>query len=208
MDPVAVFQALGFLGGVLFVVFLMRSQGRQQTGSSADPFRDRPTDVINVARIRVAGIGGLGLVAMALAVALDVPRIGRTLAIGLVLGAVFAAILIRRRRRHGPLPSSGQSAGANTTLSIDTPPESTDQTNGDSSSMTARRPSRRGPRNRSASDHRGRAAGALYVLSADTVLRISVRGVSHEEERIRRSKGSRGGAGPAAHGAAVASQPR
>ena len=56
-----------------------------------------------------AGIGGLGLVAMALAVALDVPRIGQTVALGLVLGAVFAAILIGRRRRRGPLPSSGQS---------------------------------------------------------------------------------------------------
>lgn len=31
-------------------------------------------------------------------------------------------------------------------------------------------------------------AGALYVLSADAVLRISVGGVSDEEERIRRSK--------------------
>jgi hypothetical protein len=137
MDPVALFQALGFLGGVLVVVFLMRLKGGQQTGPPADPFRARlSSDVINIARTPVAGIGGLGLVAMALAVALDVPRIGRTVAVGLVLGALFAAILISWRRRQGPLPSSGQSAGANTTLSIDTPPASTDQNNRDSSSMT------------------------------------------------------------------------
>jgi hypothetical protein len=135
MDPGTLFQALGFVGGILFVAFLMRSQGDQQTRASADVFQDRPTDVINIARIRVAGIGGLGLVAMALAVALDVPRIGRTLAIGLVLGAVFAGILISRRRRHGPLPSSGESAGANTTLSIDTPAPSADSPNRESSSM-------------------------------------------------------------------------
>ena len=135
MDPGTLFQALGFVGGVLFIVFLMRSQADQQTGASADAFQDRPTDVINIARIRVAGIGGLGLVAMALAVALDVPRIGQTLAIGLVLGAVFAAILISRRRRHGPLPSSSQSAGAKTTLSIDTPAPSADSANRKSSSM-------------------------------------------------------------------------
>jgi hypothetical protein len=141
MDPGSLFQALGFIGGVLLVVFVMRSKGGQQTGSSADPFRGRlSSDVINIARTPVAGIGGLGLVAMALAVALDVPRIGQTVTLGLVLGAMLAAILISRRRRHGPLPSSGQSNGANTTLSIDTPPSSPDHINRDSSSMTGTPP--------------------------------------------------------------------
>jgi hypothetical protein len=70
-----------------------------------------------MARIRVAGVGGLGLVAIAVVV----PRIGQSLALGLVLGAVFAAVLIARRSRSGAMPSSGQRAGANTMLSIDTP---------------------------------------------------------------------------------------
>ena len=110
MDPAALVQSLGFIGGVLLVVFLMRLKGKPRTGSSADPFSNRlSSDVINISRTPVAGIGGLGLIAMALAVALDVPRIGQTVTLGLVLGAVLAAILISRRRRHGPLPSSGQS---------------------------------------------------------------------------------------------------
>ena len=80
------------------------------------------TDVINAARIRVAGIGGLGLVAMAATVAFFVPRIGQTLAVGLGLGVALAAFLIVRRRRKGPLPSSGAQPGANTILAIDASP--------------------------------------------------------------------------------------
>jgi hypothetical protein len=57
---------------------------------------------------------------MAAAVALAVPRIRLTLAIGCLLGVGLAAALIYyRRRRSGPLPSSGQGAGANTVLRLE-----------------------------------------------------------------------------------------
>lgn len=79
------------------------------------------TDVINIASVRVAGIGGLGLVAMAAALAWSIPRIGQTIALGAVLGAGLAAVLILWRRRLGPMPTSGGRPGANTTLSIDEP---------------------------------------------------------------------------------------
>jgi hypothetical protein len=82
---------------------------------------DRSTDVINAARIRVAGIGGLGLLAMALVVAFNVPRIGLTLGVGAIAGIAFAAALILFRRKNGPLPTSGGKPGANTVLSIDDP---------------------------------------------------------------------------------------
>jgi hypothetical protein len=94
----------------------------RERASSPDGSNPFPTDVINAARIRVAGIGGLGLVAMALVVAWNVPRIGQELAIGGLLGVALAVALILRRWRIGPLPSSGQRAGANTVLSIDEPP--------------------------------------------------------------------------------------
>jgi len=137
MDPVTLIVVPGFLGGLVIVLFFIRRQRGRQTHASADAFSGEPlsTDVINIARIRVAGIGGLGLVAMALLVALVVPRIGQSLALGLVLGAMFATILILWRRRHGPMPSSGRRAGANTTLSIDTPPPSADKQDRHSSNV-------------------------------------------------------------------------
>ena len=111
MDPVVVIVVPGLIGGVAIALFmaLHRSRGSKRTSGrfEADP----STDVINMARIRVAGVGGLGLLAMAGVVAWFVPRIGQTLAIGLVLGVVFAAVMILRRRRSGPMPSSGRRPG-------------------------------------------------------------------------------------------------
>ena len=81
------------------------------------------TDAINISRIRVAGIGGLGLVAMSLLVAIFVPRIGQALGVGLVFGVLLGVALILGRRRFGVMKSSGRQSGANTTLAIDaTPP--------------------------------------------------------------------------------------
>jgi uncharacterized membrane protein YedE/YeeE len=122
MDPVLIVVIPGLIGGLvigLLVIFLNRNRRGSLT---AEEFRDgtSSSDVINAARIRVAGIGGLGLVAMAAAVAVFVPRIRFSLALGAGLGCVLAAILIAWRRR-GPMPSSGQRLGANTTLAIDLP---------------------------------------------------------------------------------------
>ena len=122
MDPVTLIVVLGFLGGVVIALLFIRLHGRP-TDAASDAFAGEPlsTDVINMARIRVAGVGGLGLVAMAFTVAWVVPRIGQTLAIGFVLGAIGGVVLILCRRGKGPLPSSGRRPGANTTLSIDDP---------------------------------------------------------------------------------------
>ncbi len=116
----------GFIGGLVFALLLAVLNRMSKRRTAWDPFGRDPvsTDIINIARIRVAGIGGLGLVAMAAAVAIAVPRIGRSLAISFRLGALLAAVLVVWRRRTGPLPSSGRRAGANTTLSIDSIPKS------------------------------------------------------------------------------------
>ena len=120
MDPVTIVLIPGFLGGlvVAFIVFRMQAPSR-----SIDSLRNHPisTDVINIARIRVDGIGGLGLVALALTVAWFVLRIRQHIAIGVGLGVVFAVVLILVRRRSGPMPSSGATPGANTLLSLDEP---------------------------------------------------------------------------------------
>lgn len=120
MDPVTLVVVPGFLGGIVLAIAFVHFQRRSL--NRRDPFQgDSPTDVINISRIRVAGIGGLGLVAMATIVAIAVPGIGVPLAVSAVLGVVMAVGLIALRRRSGPMPSSGQQAGANTTLSIDAP---------------------------------------------------------------------------------------
>jgi hypothetical protein len=119
---ITMFVVYGFIGGFALALLLFGLNRRRDTApASPDAFRNQPlsTDVINMARIRVAGVGGLGMLAMAVVVAFTVPRIGESLAIGLGLGGVLAVVLIAFRRRTGPMPSRGKSAGANTTLSID-----------------------------------------------------------------------------------------
>ena len=127
MDPATFVLLLGFLGGFVIAVFVIlsnRRAGRRPIMVLPYRLEQVSPNMINMASIKVAGIGGLGLVAMAIAVALDVPQIGQSIAISLGLGAIVAVVMIVRARRSGPLPSSGQRLGANTTLSIDEPLDS------------------------------------------------------------------------------------
>lgn len=118
MDPVTLVIIPGFLGGIVIALFMSRMHSPLP---GVDPLRKYPltTDVINMARIRVSGIGGFGLMAMALAVGVFVPRIRLHLLISAVLGVAFAAALIMLRRRS-PMPS-GDDPGANSVLSLDVP---------------------------------------------------------------------------------------
>ncbi len=122
MDPVTLLMALAFVGGL--VVALVLALFRHRASGVTEPLRrgdDAPlVDAIDIAHIRVSGIAGLGFVLLALSVAVYIPSIGVSLATGAALGIVFAVVLIVRRRRSGPLPSSGERPGANTMLSIDT----------------------------------------------------------------------------------------
>src|SRR5262245_27833019 len=105
------FLLVVLLGGGAFALLLVKLKSRPSTSTIPDMSgrETRSTDAINMAHIRVAGVGGLGLVAVAGIVALDIPSIGQSLAIGFVFGVGFAAFLILKRRRVGPMPSSGQS---------------------------------------------------------------------------------------------------
>ena len=126
MDPVMLVLVPGFLGGLVLAFLIFRMQA---PSSPPDSLRRHPisTDVINMARIRVDGIGGFGLVMMALTVAWFVMRIRQHVAIGLGLGVLLAVVLIAVRRRSGPMPSSGETPGANSTLSLDVPIDSSDR---------------------------------------------------------------------------------
>jgi hypothetical protein len=120
MEPLLILIP-GILGGLLFALFALRFRrgGTSNLPVGSGRPETPPTDVINMAHIRVAGVGGLGLVAMAAAVALDIPRIGMSVGAGLVLGAAYAAVVVFRSRRE-PMPGS-RAPGANAVLSIDLP---------------------------------------------------------------------------------------
>ena len=60
---------------------------------------------INISAVPVAGVGGLGLVAMAAVVAIFQPAIGPMVAIGLAGGVTLGIALValrRVRKQHGP----------------------------------------------------------------------------------------------------------
>jgi hypothetical protein len=52
--------------------------------------------MINMAHIRVAGIGGLGMVAVCGVIAIYVPEIRYAISIGIALGAALAAVVFTR----------------------------------------------------------------------------------------------------------------
>ena len=54
---------------------------------------------INISAIRVAGIGGLGLVAMAVVVSVFFPAIGWMMGVGLAGGVLLGVALVMARRR-------------------------------------------------------------------------------------------------------------
>jgi hypothetical protein len=90
--------------------------------------RTQTTDVINLSSIRVAGIGGLGFVAVAIGIAIALPRIGQTLIVGAIGGAAAAYAVIRYRRTHGgPLDSSHMQPGGRAMLVEPEQPESADR---------------------------------------------------------------------------------
>jgi len=121
MDPVTMVVIPGFLGGLaLAAVSIVRQRRQREAPSFVVPTRlALSTDIINMATIKVAGIGGLGLVAMALIVAIEVPRVGQTMALGFLLGSAGAVTVILGHRRTPPLPTSSRSIGANNILAID-----------------------------------------------------------------------------------------
>jgi len=94
---------LPVVGGVLAAMVLIYSR-RDGLGASEvrpDPFANSNTDVINVSHIRVAGIGGLGLMGVAAALALTFPRIGWSVVVSAVAGVALAMTWIYMRRDHG-----------------------------------------------------------------------------------------------------------
>jgi hypothetical protein len=107
MEPLLIILVPGVFGGL--VLALLMASIRWGTPSTFVPRRlAAPSPaLINMAHIRVEGIGGLGMVAAVIAVAVTDPRIRLAMIVASVLGIGLALALIAMRRRTGPLPSSG-----------------------------------------------------------------------------------------------------
>lgn len=120
MEPLLILLVLGLVGGV--VLSLAIGRNRRGTPPTFVPRRlEAPTPaLINMAHIRVEGIGGLGMVAAVIAVAIADSRIRLAIIIALVLGAGLAFALIAVRRRAGPLPSAGDGPDDRSMLHIGT----------------------------------------------------------------------------------------
>lgn len=115
MEPFLIIIVPGLIGGLVLAFLFARLHGGPD-GSDETRLDPPSTNLINMARIRVAGMGGLGMVAMSIVVAIFVPRIRLTMAIALVLGAALAGGLIALRRRQGPWSSNSQHPGAHSML--------------------------------------------------------------------------------------------
>ena len=121
MEVLMELVGLGLLGGCLMAMLIsrVRIQPRDFETASGQDRRTLSPDDINMSSIRVAGVGGLGMVAVSLVVALTMPAVGIPVGAGLAMGALMASFLIYRRRRQGVMPSSTKGPGANTILAID-----------------------------------------------------------------------------------------
>ena len=119
MESLLIILVPGVLGGL--VLALLIAGRRKGTAPTFVPRRlEAPSpSLINMAHIRVEGIGGLGMVAAVVAVAIADSRIRLATILALVLGTGLALVLIAMRRRNGSLPSSGDGPDDRSVLHID-----------------------------------------------------------------------------------------
>ncbi len=125
MEPLLIILVPGLLGGlVLSVIFARSGQSRSSTIVRRRLAAPTPT-LINMAHIQVEGVGGLGMVAAVVAVALADPRIRLAILFAAVLGACLALVLIALRRGTGALPSNGDGPDDGSTLHLHGQPSGT-----------------------------------------------------------------------------------
>lgn len=106
MEPLLILIP-GLFGGLVLALLIRGSRrGSPSTFVPIHLAAPSPT-LINMANIRVEGVGGLGLVGAVVIVAINDSRIGLATILALVLGAGLALGLIAMRRRTGSLPSAG-----------------------------------------------------------------------------------------------------
>jgi hypothetical protein len=119
MEPVLIILIPGLLGGLVLALLIAFNRPRTPTIVVPRRLTLPSPSLINMANIRIEGLGGLGMVAAVVAVAVSDPRIRLATIAAAVLGAGLALVLIAMRRRTGALPSGGDGPEDQLTLNID-----------------------------------------------------------------------------------------
>jgi hypothetical protein len=119
MEPLLIVLVAGLVGGLLLALLIAVKPHRPS--STFVPRRlDNPSPaLINMAHIRVEGLGGLGLVAAVVAVAIADSRIRVATIAAALLGTALALTLIAIRRRTGAMPSGGDGPDARSILHLE-----------------------------------------------------------------------------------------
>jgi hypothetical protein len=121
MEPLLILVP-GLFGGLAVALLIARTRlGRTATVVPARLAAPTPA-LINMAHIQVEGVGGLGLVAAVVAVAVADPRIRLAIIVAAVFGAGLALALIALRRRTGALPSGGDGPDDRSILHLELDP--------------------------------------------------------------------------------------
>jgi hypothetical protein len=108
------------VGGVLLAGALRWLNRRPSSGVVSQSALEPVTpDLINMAHIRVAGLGGLGMLGAVVVTAASLPEIGVALAASVGLGAAIGAGLIAYRRRTAPAGSGGHDGLPPSVLALD-----------------------------------------------------------------------------------------
>jgi len=109
----------GVVGGLLLAALMAHLNRRPSSGVvSRSRLEPMSPDLINMAHIRVTGVGGLGMLGAAVVTAFSLPEIGVALAVGAGLGAAIAVGLVAYRGRSH-VDSGGQDGGPPSLLALD-----------------------------------------------------------------------------------------
>jgi hypothetical protein len=108
------------LGGLAFAGLLRWTNRRPSSGVvTQSVLEPMSPDLINMAHIRVAGIGGLGMVGAVVVTAIALPQIGIALSAAVGFGAAMAAGLVAYRARSSAAAAGGDDGRPPTVLALD-----------------------------------------------------------------------------------------
>ena len=107
MEPLLIILIPGLLGGLVLALLIASIRWGSPSIVVSRRLAAPSPALINMANIPVEGVGGLGIVAAVVAVAVSDPLIRFVTIVAAVLGAGIALVLVAMRRRTGGMPSCG-----------------------------------------------------------------------------------------------------